>query len=394
MIKHNPNIFSNMEVWKRIRGKMIFKDEIQFSKYQSLLVRSLKTFGDAKPMMLTTSGSTSNVPKNYPFPKKLFKMVNNHHMWRIFESNGIKEGNAVRIFQTNSSATNSLVGPIKSSCMGLQNDTWDMIYNPSATNKSFWAPILSRIGELRPVFVYTSPSSFVAMREYLDRPFECPVIFSCETLTDAVRMESLLFFDRAIDKMRDWTTGLGFFECQLGIKHIYDELCAVRQSEDGRLWCLDFFNHCDRSEKLSDDMATIRRATCGCGVYGNIIDIFEGKNFECLVSVAGKRYSANYVSNHLLGLSRQGIIVLNYQIVQDDKKNVSIKTSEKIDDEKAFILGATISQILMDGKGVSRILNEGSEICTSNEKITISIEKSDPILNGNKKISLRSKAIS
>jgi hypothetical protein len=278
--------------------------------------------------------------------------------------------------------------------MGSDNISWELIYNPSSVNGDFWTSILKQIREINPKFIYTSPSVFMAMREFLDQPFECPVIFSFETLSDAVRKEALCFFTQTIDKMRDWTTGFGFFECKFGIKHVYDDLCSIRQDSEGGIWCLDFFNYCERVEKISDDKAKIRKDACACGIYGNIIDSFEGKIFECLISIEGTKYSANYVSNYLMALTKYGIVINNYQIVQDYDKNILFNIGNKISNYEAFALGNSISLLLFDQRSgkVAKIKNNGSIILNSNENFTIDIEHSNPKINGNKKISLRSYA--
>lgn len=378
----------------------LFRNEQDLLDYQNSCLCRLDSEICGGSISITTSGSTNNIPKKHQFPKKMYSLVDNHHMWRIFESNRIETGRALRIFQAHSVAKNSLVGPFFAPNMGIENQSWEVIYNPSKVNKEFWAGLLNKVRDMELAFLYTTPSVFTSMKEHLDGPFGFPVIFSCETLTDHVRTESSRFFTRTIDKMRDWSTGFGFFECRLGTKHVYDDLCTFRNDGAGRLLVQDLFNCCDNSQKISDDVAFTTKKLCECGVYGNTIDSFEGKIFECLVSMAGIKYSSNYVSNSLLSLHSKGVIIDGYQIVQDKSKNICVRTENELTNDQALELADVLDSILMDKHKApkstsSNVYKDGEELrLDSAQSQWIRIEKSDPVLNRNKKISLRSFAIS
>jgi hypothetical protein len=398
MLKHEDqiaNIFSKGDYWHwhKFRHLCLFSNEEQLSNYQGKLAKKLDLCEERETITLKTSGSTSNVMRQYQYPKKYFDLVDNHHMWRIFDSHGIKDGNVLQISQAHQMESDGLTGPHRYPSTGLQNKTFEIVYNPSKFNRKYWNLIFeSSIPVMKPVFLYTTPSVFVSIREHI-KDMDFPVIFSCETLTDEVRTEASKVFSKVIDKMRDWSTGFGFFECNKGSKHVYDELCAFRQ-DDGRVWVRDFFNYYDKSEKMSDDISFVSKRMCECGIYGNIIDVFDGKTFECLVSIGGVKYSANYLANGVLAKSKTTI--KEYQIIQDEKKNVLIKTTSELTDQEALNIAKSINFMLMDHQSSDNLRNanvfkeDKALYVSSPQNPSITIEKSDHTLNGNKKISLRS----
>lgn len=395
MLKNISNLFYDEKRWRELRQFSLFTSEAQLLKYQELFAKKLRSCSHKKTetIILTSSGSTNNEIKAYPYPEKLFGLVDNHHMWRIFHSHGIPHGNAVKIFQSRL-GKNKMEGPFKNSSMGVDNSTWEMIYEPADVDGFFWENLVRSLRDLNPSFLYTSPSVFVSMQEFLNERFDFPVIFSCETLTDSVRNDASKIFTKVIDKMRDWTTGFGFFECREGTRHVYDDLCLVSQIGEKKISSLDFFNYCRGSAELSDDRGTIAKRLCKCGIYGNILDSFEGKDFECLVSINGTRYSANYVSNQISGLKKQDLFIRGYQIVQDKNKNITVKTRDAMGDKDAMLLAKSISYLLLDRENkIASVENQEKRIHFGDGPTTIRICGEEPSLNKNKKISLRSFAI-
>lgn len=287
--------------------------------------------------------------------------------------------------------------------MGLDNKCWELIFNPSCVGEQFWKKTLNELNLISPVFLYTTPSVFVSIRDYIEKPMNFPVIFSCETLTDRVRKDAASLFTKVVDKMYDWTTGFGFYECKEGNRHVYDELCLWRPEEEGKIYVKNLFNHFDSSWKISDDMATIRKGLCGCGVYGGIAESFEGKIFECLVSIQGTKYAANYVSNSITALHKLDIKIHDYQIIQDKNKNIVLKTPTCLSNQQAIAVAGALNYMLMDHqkkKDLSsadnaNVFKDGVPMYLSHkENPSISIEKASAFLNNNKKISLRSYAVS
>ena len=391
-------MFNNYENWLKGRESTLFRNEKQMNSYQNFFLKKLKkNKRKFEPIELISSGSTNNIPKKYTFPKFLFKLIENHHIWRIMDSHGIKEGKSLKIFQLASPQSNEIMGPKIIPQMGLSNESWELWYRPEESNDVFWKNINKKIKDLNPNFLYTSPSSFISMSEFLQFDFDFPVIFSCESLSDPVRVKAKKFFTNAIDKMRDWTTGFGFFECPYGNKHIYDELC-ISKSIGSSIICTDLFNYCENFiEKTSDDEGTIEKINCDCGIYGNILRNFEGKVFECLVSLDGTKYSSNFISNFIMKLN---IKISNYQIIQDKNKNIIIKISNDLNAEEAFKVADHLGGLILERNleknkyKEASILYEKEVIHAGKSDFTIAIERSPMELRRNKMISVRSHAIS
>lgn len=396
MLKIDFNIFDSFLNWENNKKETLFKNEKQLLFYQNqALKKLLKNKHTHRPVYLCSSGTTSNRPKRYRFPKNIYDLIENHHIWRIMNSHDIVAGNVVKIFQgTQTNSTNVLIGPKKNSSLGTMNDCWELIYDPLKTDHKFWIKTISFIKDLRPKFLYTSPSVFESFHKETNFNFDFPVIFSCEVLTDDLRKKSNIIFSRTIDKMRDWTTGFGFFECKFGTKHIYDELCLAEQIENNRIKCTDFFNYCELFvDKVSDDLGKINKKLCNCGIYGSFLENFEGKFFECLVSISGRRYSANYVSNFL---SSQELPKLDgYQIFQDEQKNIKFIIKDKIEDCDALRMANAINKIIMDEDTdkTLNLFNQDRHIHrSSTTNINLFFKQGNFNINKNKKISLKSMA--
>lgn len=387
MIKPDFDIFFDENKWEKLKIFSVFKNEKNLDRYQNFFIKKYSNKNNVEKINLFTSGSSSGISKSYFYPRKTFSLIDNHHMWRIFHSHGIKSGNAIKIFQCRT-GDGRLRGPLQDSSMGLNNSTWHLTYDPCMVDKNFWKSRIKQINLLKPAFIYTSPSVFLSMQEFLDSSFDFPAVFSCESLTDATRKNALHFFTNVIDKMRDWTTGFGFFECIKGRKHVYDDLCVVRQGEADEIRCFDLFNS-SGVEKVSDDRGFICKRMCECGTYGNILESFQGKHFECLISMKGIKYSANLVSNQILGLQKMGLNLTEYQIIQDKDKSITIKTRFSLNDEEAILLAKSMSYLLLDkDKKIATIINEEKTLHTGCD-VSIKICKNDFEIHRNKTISLR-----
>ena len=390
MIRPNFDLFFDESKWDKLRLLSVFESEEDLCRYQDFFIIKHSRKKSHKTINLLTSGSSVGIRKSYSYPVKTFRLIDNHHMWRIFHSHGMKSGNAVKIFQS-ITGDGRLKGPIQDSSMGLENLTWSLVYDPCKADKSFWESKIKQIRFLKPVFVYTSPSVFLSMQNFLGSVFEFPAIFSCESLTENTRKDAEQFFTNVIDKMRDWTTGFGFFECSKGVRHVYDDLCVARQGEGNEIRCLDFFNPSGK-EKISDDRGFICKRKCECGTYGNIVESFQGKHFECLISAKGTKYSANLVSNQISALKKMGLNLKEYQILQDKEKNIIIRTKSGLDDQKAIMLAKSISYLLLDKElKIATIINEEKNLHSGCD-VSIRICKEGFDLCSNKIISLRTLA--
>lgn len=360
-----PEIFTNIEQWKKLKNITLFKNEIELQTYQNYYLKKLiKNKKKYEHFELTSSGTTSNIPKKYNFPKEIYWIVDNHHMWRIFESHNIKSGNSIKIFQAERSAKKKFTGPVIDSSMGIENNTWTLLFDPILSNNDFWKKIFDQIKMIKPNFLYTSPSVFDSFYSFLleeNLKFNFPIIFSCETLTDSTRNKANIFFSKSIDKMKDWTTGFGFYECRFGTKHVYDDLCICEQKEENRICCTDLFNYNENFiNVMSDDLGTIKKLHCDCGIYGNCLIDFQGKNIECIVSMNGKKYSANLISNLLDNL---GVRLEQYQITQKKNKDLFISTTNKLSDQDAIKISLQLNYILTDQKQ-----NQNHSVVINNDK--------------------------
>jgi phenylacetate-coenzyme A ligase PaaK-like adenylate-forming protein len=410
MIKYKQQpvreIFDNLKSWEEHKHLTLFKNKSELDSYQKYYLKKLlNNKQQYEPKWMLSSGTTSNIAKNYRFPNKFYDLIENHHIWRIMNSHKINAGNVVRIFQgTSTNSTNNFIGPIKMSSVGLMNDCWNLIYEPYKADEKFWKKILNKINELNPVFLYTSPSVFSSFHKEI-KQFNFPVIFSCEMLTDPIRKKSELFFGEVIDKMRDWTTGFGFFECPFKTRHLYDDLCLVSLKESNKIHCTDFFNYCNTipeplepglfdlhksnfTEKQSDDIAKIKQTKCNCGIFGNTLIEFEGKFFEHIVSVNGKKYSSNYISNALSSIKSE---LLEYKIIQNKDKSIEFSVKNKLSNEDVILIANMMNNIIMDDGNKLSILADNKIIFNSFDcNLYIKFKTENNKLHRNKMISLRS----
>ena len=389
MLTNNLKIFDNINLWEKNKNHTLFSNKFDLDFYQQYFLKEL--LNNRKfysPLKLTSSGTTSNQPKKINFPKELYNIVENHHIWRIMNSHDIEPGNVVRIFQASVSRS-EIKGPIKNSSLGLCNNSWEIIYNPFDIEENFWKNNIDFLIKLKPKFLYTSPSVFMSFYKNIENKFEFPVVFSCETLVDSTRNLAKDFFSKAIDKMRDWSTGFGFFECNKHNRHVYDELCFINQVENKKIKCTDFFNYCDKIiEKDSDDVVLFEQKKCDCGLYGNIIKEFEGKTFEVLVSINNKKYSCNFISN-LFNKIKQDLA--SYEIVQKEDKSIEFNSINKLDNKIILEISNLLGFLVMDDGNQPNIYYKEKLLFESNSSnISFRFDQKKYNIYRNKKISLRS----
>jgi hypothetical protein len=251
------------------------------------------------------------------------------------------------------------------------------------------------IKTIKPCFLYTSPSVFSAMHSFLEKNkifFDFPIVFSCETLTDNIRSESENFFSKSIDKMLDWKTGFGFFECNHRRKHVYDELCIVKQKEKETAMSTSLFNYCSKiKEQPCDDTIVLNQDICDCGIYGNFLSKFEGKIFECLVSKKGNKYSANYISN---ALSTLPFKLSEYEITQDKEKNIIFNIKNEISDFQIMKIKEILDMLIGDNQENFSLFNNNKLIYYSyNSNLWVKFFNKSPKIYRNKIIMVRSYAI-
>lgn len=394
MLKPELKIFENLNTWSKNKHITLFKNNFDLENYQNyFLEKLLKNKQKYDPIWLVSSGTTSNQPKHYKFPSKFYNTIENHHIWKLMHSHKIKPGNVVKILQgLPPLSTNKLEGPIVMPSMGLMNNTWQLIFNPSEINNNFWKDIFISIKKLKPKFLYTSPSVFVSLKSIIEENFKFPIIFSCEVLTDALRKESNLYFEKSIDKMMDWTTGLGFFECESGTKHVYDEFCIAKQKEKNIL-SINLFNYCcDEPEKICDDTGILKQKTCSCGIYGNYLEEFKGKTFECLVSIKGTKYSSNFISNILCSLPFE---LGQYEIFQTKNKSIEFKTKKIIENYQIKEIAILLNNLIgdFDTNFCFSVISGDKILFLSNSNLYIKFIVENPKIYNNKIISVRSQAI-
>jgi hypothetical protein len=382
-------LFDNIDLWEKNKKYTLFLDKFDLDFYQEHFLKELlNNKKNYSPLKLTSSGTTNNQPKKINFPRELYDLVENHHIWRIMNSHEIEPGNVIKIFQA-SVPRSEIKGPIKNSSLGLCNNSWEIIYNPFDVEKKFWKNNINFLIKLKPKFLYTSPSVFMSFYKNLENKMDFPVIFSCETLTDSTRNLAKSFFSKVIDKMRDWSTGFGFFECNKNNKHVYDELCYIKQMEDKKIKCTDFFNYCDKIiEKDSDDVVLVEQMKCDCGLYGNIIKEFEGKTFEVLVSIKNRKYSSNFVSN-LFNKIKQDLS--SYEIIQKENKSIEFNTINKLNNKNILEISNLLGTLVMDdGNQPSIYYNEKLLFESKTSNISFRFNQKKYNIYKHKKISLRS----
>lgn len=388
------NLFENARTWEKLKYNTIFKNEKELREYQkiflNLLINSEICLDCIK---IRTSGTTSNVPKVNKFPNKNFNLINNHHMWKIMHLNNIKEGNVLGIFQRGYDAPNKIRLSQKRSENGIKNNYWELIFNPLTTNKEFWDQKLKEIRKIDPVYIYSSPSTFISFHGYLKEKFNCPLISTLELLTNDVREKSNQFFTKTIDKMKDWSTGFGFFECPYGTKHVYDEFCLVKNNKENEIFCLNLFNYCYKPEfKKSDDTGSISQKKCSCGIYGNYLSNFNGKYFQNLISKDNKKLNSEVVNGSLSNLYKFKNIDLGlYQIIQRENKEIEFYTEKPLDKKDSISVAEVFAHLTnLNFNIIFNNINIGKIILNDKDNSFSSIKFFQGIDGKNKTITLRS----
>jgi hypothetical protein len=393
LLKTELKIFENLYCWEKNKYRTLFKNNFDLENYQNYFLKKLSNNKQKlEPIWLKSSGTTTNQPRLYKFPNKFYKTIENHHIWRIMDSHKITPGNVIKILQgLPPLSTNKLEGPSIVPSMGLMNKTWQLIFNPTEVDDNFWKKTMTDIKKLKPKFLYTSPSVFVSLKHKMKENFQFPIIFSCEILTDVLRKEANLYFEKSIDKMMDWPTGFGFFECEEGTKHIYDEFCIAKQKEK-KITCINLFNYCEKEiEKTSDDAGILKQKVCSCGTYGNYLEEFKGKIFECLVSIKGTKYSSNFISNIFCSLSFE---LGQYEILQKKNKSIEFKIKKTIDNFQIKEISILLNNLIgdFDKNFYFSVLRDNDILFLSNSDLYIKFIFENPKIHNNKIISVRSHA--
>jgi phenylacetate-coenzyme A ligase PaaK-like adenylate-forming protein len=188
--------------------------------------------------------------------------------------------------------------------------------------------------------------------------------------------------------MKDWTTGFGFYECSFGTKHVYDDLCICEPKEENKICSTDLFNYNEKFiNVMSDDLGIIKKIKCDCGIYGNVLEKFTGKTFECLVSTNGTKYSANYISN---ALNRLPFELFQYEIIQNKEKNIQINSSSNLSDIEVLQLAGQINFVLNKQEDFSVFNNNKMLKLNINSGVCVRFVQKNPKLYNNKIISVRS----
>lgn len=306
MLKYDGNItskrFSHWDDWLLFRHSLIFSGQTQLERYQeeardqisryygrsflkvrmsSQLPRSVHV---ENSMLLQTSGSNSTRCREYHYSHPQYEIIENHHFWRIEHEYGLEAPGPILelayspVYYTKDEYQESyLESHTGFNASGRHNPLTLLWFRRNTLEKSL-VKSLKEGRAIKPKFVICSPSQMEFLYSRAKGiQFDCPVIMTRETLYPHVREMALQMFPRVIDKMRCWDGGLGFYECQHGRKHIYDELVFVEES-DGLLVATDFFNYSTPFLRyINQDVGKIKCGMCECGVYGNYLEEFEGK---------------------------------------------------------------------------------------------------------------------
>jgi hypothetical protein len=299
-----------------------------------------------------TTGTSLNRPRKYVYPWMTHAQIETYHMNRIMFFNDIEPGNVVQILPdtTGSPILDFLEIPLTVFSSGANNITWNL-QHPVRPNREFWQRSFDRIRELKPRFVICRPSEIQSMLEFPIGKLECPAISTCETLLPHVRKNALNIFPRVIDKMRCWDGGLSFFECKHGTRHVNEELSIV-ETVAGRVVSTDIFNWFQKFIRYDNgDRCTISRTTCKCGLKGLILDSFDGKRMEALVTPDGQIITSANLMSRIARLSEQTdnrLDTFQFQIVQHVDGNAEVYFDREVGDKNRLRFGALIGYLIND----------------------------------------------
>lgn len=376
--------FSDWNNWRRRRHLCKFRSSPSLRFYQNRCLKRLLDHHDKclagilesipEPrsqdgVRFTTSGTTG-VPKSYFFGREHHELIDNHHIWRIQDAHNIRNGNVVVVEIRNRLTADAptLRGPSKHSSFGLDNDTWHLTYSAQDGCKDFWRTWLTEVRNLEPVFVYMAPSDLQIIHELSPTRIECPVILTGETLYDSVRTAGKEMFTTVIDKMRCWDGGLSFFECPCGRKHIYDELCYVEQV-DGRLVSTDFYNFAHAFIRYANgDEGKIEQGLCECGIYGNFLARFAGKEVERLITRSGKAFSGTLLVNRIAGVMSAWQLPFRYSIHQEPNLDLKVEVGRALSPEQVFELGQVLSYAINEDETPYNCYIDGQLVAGGSER--------------------------
>lgn len=251
---------------------------------------------------IQTSGTLSSHRRAYFYQRPQFDVIQAHHWWRIERELGLERPGVVVGFAYNplyaehdgryyqvvregggtsrrlDRPADCFYGPSARRSVGTHNRYHEWQYSRHATPAD-WEAAWEHARGLCPKVVQLLPSQLQAAWPAWSRlrPMGCPVVMTSEVLDAVTREMAATLFTKVVDKMRCWDGGLGFFECRVGRKHVYDELAYVEEV-GGTLVSTDLFNFVHPFLRYANgDDATLADGGCRCGVYGRYFVEFRGR---------------------------------------------------------------------------------------------------------------------
>jgi hypothetical protein len=280
-----------------------------------------------------TSGTTSRCAKAYEYSLPEYLDLERYHFEKICYLNDINKESLIVWIRPQYFFEGRSVNFSERSAVPSLNDNVYIVSVPFDANHNEWLTTYRSILDLSPGLVYTTPASFLAASFVLQSCypiFDCPIMFTGETLFDNTRERALDFFPVVIDKMRCWDTGLSFIECKYGTRHIDDELCLAVEN-NGQIISTDFFNYAASTiAQITDDIGTIQISECRCGIYGRIFTSFIGKSMQCLWTKDGTPCDPHTISGLINSfLKTKNEPHVPYLIRQDKEGAVTLFACQK-----------------------------------------------------------------
>lgn len=306
--------FNSIKSWTKSREFLLIKDKAhletyrleglnQIKKYYNLEFKDISSkmpnvLNSYQSTQLRTSGSQSSYYRTYFYSLPQYKVIENHHWWRIEQSHNLTDPGLIFDFAyTPTYMTNEKYKECFIEDWALENHDPTGMHNKFKTicyrrNTSANAIIetLKEVRDQGPKIIICSPSQleWLYFQTKDEIKFECPIISTRETLAPHVRKIGEKMFQKVIDKMRCWDGGITFYECPYKTLHICDELCNVEQLDNGQLVSTDYFNYSTPFiNYLNGDAGKINQKKCECGIFGNFFEKFEGKTSSII-------YAGNY----------------------------------------------------------------------------------------------------
>ena len=316
--------------------------------------------------------------------------MENHHIWKIEQSHNMTDpGIVVWICATSFPFLNSpqvinktptltddplcsICGPSKYVALGGHNETYLLNYNCNKDyNAAAWEYNLNLALSLQPKFVRASPSTIEILNHYSCGQFNCPVITSEESLVPHVRQISDRMFTKTIDKMMCWDGGLGWWECNKGRKHIYDEFCFLENIED-YLVSTDLNNEAMPFFRYHNgDKGEVNQGLCECGLYGNYFETFYGKTIEGIITDDDRFISGISISESFSAFLRGGTMIMGEQIGKFPSTEIVYRIHQKEDKSIHFYYFADE----LSSKQCSLITEALSWIIFNKKRMPIGIHK-------------------